>query len=285
MVSEMKKKLLHDIIASLDSVVVAFSGGVDSTFLLAVCLQALGADRVLAATADSPALPRSELAEAIALARELGAPHLVVPTEELQDARFASNPPDRCYYCKQELFLQLRKLADQKGYKHLVYGATTDDLGDNRPGMHAAKEAGAVAPLLQAGFTKQEVRSLSQEFGLRTWDKPAMACLSSRFPYGSEITKDNLLRVEQSEELLRRELGFRQVRVRHHGSIARIEVQTSDFPRLLEEGMRRQIVSRLKELGYGYVTFDLEGFRSGSMNEALLQPSVESSSIRSGVSR
>jgi len=279
-VSETKIGRLEDLIAELESVVVAFSGGVDSTLLLALCVQVLGADRVLAVTADSPTLPRSELLEAGVLAEELGARHVVVLTEELQDERFASNPPDRCYYCKQELFAQLRTLCEQQGYRHIVYGATAADLGDLRPGMRAAREAGAVAPLLDAGFTKEDVRSLSQQLGLRTWNKPAMACLSSRFPYGTRITEGKLRRVEEGEELLRLELGFRQVRVRQHDSIARIEVDPGDFPRLLEELTRGHILSQFKKLGYAYVTLDLEGFRSGSMNEPLRLSCAQSPAIR-----
>ena len=277
MVSETKIGRLEDLIARLESVVVAFSGGVDSTLLLKVCLQVLGSDRVLAVTANSPTLPRSELVEATALASELGARHVVITTEELRDERFATNPPDRCYYCKQELFAQLRSLADQEGYRYIVYGATAADLGDLRPGMRAAREAGAIAPLLETGFTKEDVRSLSRQLGLRTWDKPSMACLSSRFPYGTRITQENLRRVERGEELLRRQLGFREVRVRQHDSIARIEIHPEEFPRLLEELTRGHIIFQFKKLGYAYVTLDLEGFRSGSMNEPLHASSAQPS--------
>ena len=266
-VDEAKVDCLRGFISGLKSVLVAFSGGADSTLLLAMCLDVLGPNHVVAVTADSPTLPRSELAEAAALAKELGAKHVIITTEELQDERFASNPRDRCYYCKQELFIQLRCLADQLQCDYVAYGATAADLGDHRPGMRAAKEAGVVAPLLEAGFTKEDVRSLSRQLGLRTWDKPAMACLSSRFPYGTRITEERLSQVEQAEELLRRQLGFRQVRVRHHDSIARIEIQPQEFERLLEESTRDYALSELKKLGYIYVTLDLGGFRSGSLNE------------------
>ena len=265
-VDDRRVKALERIIAGLESVAVAFSGGADSTLLLAMCLRVLGAERVRAVTADSPTLPRRELEETRALAAELGAEHLLIPTAELEDERFVSNPVDRCYFCKQELFARLRQVARQKGYRHLVYGATAADLGDHRPGMRAAKEAGAVAPLLEAGFTKEDVRSLSRQLGLRTWDKPSMASLSSRFPYGTPITNEGLAQVEQAEDFLHG-LGFRQVRVRHHGSIARIEVLPEDLPRLLEETTRQQVVAQLKALGYPYVALDLAGFRSGSMNE------------------
>ena len=267
MVDEAKVDCLRGFISGLKSVLVAFSGGADSTLLLAMCLDVLGPNHVMAVTADSPALPRSELAEAAALAEELGAKHVIIATEELQDERFASNPRDRCYYCKQELFIQLRCLADQLQCDYVAYGATAADLGDHRPGMRAAREAGAVAPLLEARFTKEDVRSLSRQLGLRTWDKPAMACLSSRFPYGTRITEERLSQVEQAEELLRRQLGFRQVRVRHHDSIARIEIQPQEFERLLEESTRDHVLSEFKKLGYIYVTLDLGGFRSGSLNE------------------
>ena len=269
--SESTLERVTAIIASLESVAVAFSGGADSTLLLALCVRALGTERVLAVTADSPTLPRRELAEAAALAAELGARHMMVTTDEIRDERFASNPPDRCYFCKQGLFTRFRALADREGLRHLVYGATADDLGDYRPDMRAASEAGALAPLLEAGLGKKEVRELSRELGLRTWNKPSMACLSSRFPYGKAITHQGLGRVEQGEDLLRHELGFRQVRVRDHDAMARIEVELEDLPRLLTEQVRRSIVARFKALGYTYVTFDLEGFRSGSMNEPLRQ--------------
>ena len=262
---------LNRIVSALDSVVVAFSGGVDSTLLLAVCLRNLDPDAVLAVTADSPTLPRRELTEAKALAKGLGARHVIVPTEELRNECFASNPLDRCYYCKQELFAQLRALADQHGFRHVVYGATLDDLGDYRPGLRAAQDAGTMAPLLEAGFTKQDVRALSAQLGLPTSDKPAMACLASRFPYDSRITEKKLSQVEQAEELLRHTWGFSQVRVRHHGTIARIEILPSEFARLFSHDVMKQIVAQLERMGFLYVTLDLAGFRSGSMNESVAE--------------
>ena len=274
MVSKSKIDHLKNFVKNLDSVAVAFSGGADSTLLLAICLEVLGANRVLAVTADSPTLPRSELRETVALAKDLGARHTIITTDELHDESFANNPPDRCFFCKQALFGQIRALADREGYKHLVYGATAADLGDHRPGMRAAQEAGAQAPLLDAGFTKDEVRSLSRQLGLRTWDKPAMACLSSRFPYGTRLTEKSLLQVEEAEAMLRQELGLADVRVRHHDSVARVEIRPQDFARLMEEPTRLRVVSGLKNLGYTYVTLDLGGFRSGSMNEALEHSSV-----------
>ena len=274
-VTKSKVDHLRNFVTNLESVAVAFSGGADSTLLLAICLDVLGTDRVLAVTADSPTLPRSELRETVAIAKDLGAAHVTIATDEMRDENFASNPPDRCFFCKQALFGQIRALAEREGYTHLVYGATAADLGDHRPGMRAAQEAGALAPLLDAGFTKDDVRSLSRQLGLSTWDKPAMACLSSRFPYGTRLTEKSLLQVEQAEEMLRHELGLADVRVRHHDSIARVEVQPRDFARVMEEATRLRVVSGLKNLGYTYVTLDLAGFRSGSMNETLEHSSAQ----------
>jgi len=262
---------LQAYIAGLESVAVAFSGGTDSTLLLAYSLKVLGPERVLAITADSLTLPRRELAEAQALAAEIGARQLVIKTEELADPHFANNPPDRCYFCKRELFIRMRVVADREGYHHLAYGATADDLGDYRPGMRAAQEAGALAPLLEAGLTKADIRDLSRSLGLRTWDKPAMACLSSRFPYGARITPEGLTRVEQAEDFLRYELGLRQVRVRDQDATARIEVPVSDLIRLIGSHTREQVIARLKGLGYVYITLNMEGFRSGSLNDVLSQ--------------
>jgi uncharacterized protein len=269
LLDQAKVDRLRERIAALQSVAVAFSGGTDSSLLLAYSLTVLGPERVLAVTADSPTLPRRELADAQALAAELGARQLIIETDELADPRFADNPPERCYYCKRGLFARMREVADREGYCHLLYGATADDLGDYRPGMRAAQEAGALAPLLEAGLTKEDVRELSRALGLRTWDKPSMACLSSRFPYGAALTLEGLTRVEQAEDFLRHELGMRQVRVRDQGVVARIEVESAALVALVQEPLRDQVIARLKSLGYTYVTLNLEGFRSGSLNDVL----------------
>jgi len=266
---EAKRDRLYAIVEELGSVAVAYSGGVDSTYLLAACLEVLGPGQVLAVTADSPTYPAGERAEAQEVARQLGARWRILHTRELDDPRFAGNPPDRCYYCKAELFEEIWAIARQEGLQNVVYGATLDDLGDYRPGMRAAREWGARAPLLEAGLGKSEVRELSRRMGLPTWDKPALACLASRFPYGMTITAARLRQVSAAEDFLRRELGLRQLRVRHHDAVARLEVEPEDMARFVEENTRQRVVAALKELGYTYVTLDLAGFRSGSMNEAL----------------
>jgi uncharacterized protein len=240
---------------------------VDSTFLARAARDAVG-DRAVLATADSETYPESELEETRRLAVHLGMRHVVIRTHELQNPEYAKNPPNRCYFCKEELFHRLEPLAAVEGGARLIYGANMDDLGDHRPGMQAAKAKGVRAPMIEAELWKEEIRVLSRDLGLPTWDKPSFACLSSRFQYGEQITAEKLRQIDAAEAFVK-SLGFRQFRVRHHDRLARIELPPDEIGRLLEEGRREVIVARFRELGYLYVTVDLQGFRSGSANELL----------------
>ncbi len=256
---------LRDILSAAESIVVAFSGGVDSTFLAKVAYSVLG-EKALAVTAVSPSLAASELADAKRLASEIGVRHVLVDSNELSDPRYLANNADRCYFCKVEVYGLLARYAREAGYAAVADGTNLDDLRDPRPGRKAAKEHGLLSPLVDAGFTKALVREGSRLLGLPTAEKPSMACLSSRIPYGTPVSIDALRRVEGAETLLRA-LGLGQVRVRHHRETARVEVEPADFGRVIER--RAEIVDGLKALGYVYVTLDLEGYRTGSMNKAL----------------
>lgn len=266
--NEMLDKL-GEAIRPLGSVAIGFSGGVDSSVVCAAAVRVLGPEKVLAVTADSESMARRELENARRIARELGILHAIIHTNELECDGYRDNSPERCFYCKDELWRRVRAQADDRGLKNIADGVNADDLGDYRPGIRASDEAGVVHPLVTAGMGKKAVRTVARAMGLSNWDKPAQACLSSRFPYGQRLTPEGLKRVEEAEEFLRN-MGLPKVRVRSHGDIARIEVPAGQIRELMADDQGREaITTRLKQLGFSYVTLDLEGFRSGSMNEAL----------------
>jgi len=262
-----KKQDLVSQLKKLDSLLVAFSGGVDSTFLLALAHQTLG-EKVVAVTASSIIHPSREGEGAGEFARESGIRHLVVHSGEMSLPDFVANGADRCYHCKRHLLQALFKIARENGSEHVVHGATVDDLKDYRPGSRAASEAGAIAPLMDVQLSKEEIRFLSKEMGLPTWDKLPMPCLASRIPYGIPITEEKLRMVEEAEAFLV-ERGFRQVRVRHYGSVATIEVGSAEQPNIMDEGLREAIIEKFRGLGFEHVALDLEGYISGKMNRVI----------------
>lgn len=267
--TDSKMQKLKQILLEMGTVVVAYSGGVDSTLLASAANDALG-QQALAVFGHSPVCPPADLEDASSLAAKLGLRYRVIETNELDDPQFVANSKDRCYYCKTELFQKLKKIAADEKLVWVADGTNYDDLGDYRPGRKACQELEVRSPLLEAELTKDEIRQLSREKGLPTWDKPASPCLASRIPYGTPVSQDVLVKIAEGEKLLR-SLGIRQLRLRHHGEIARIEVDEKDMALLINGQIRRDIVDKIKALGYLYVTLDLGGYRTGSLNEGILQ--------------
>ena len=270
MTLEQKAKKIKSLILEMDSALVAFSGGVDSTLVLALAHDVLG-EKALAVTAQSASMPDREMKACHQLAKEIGVKHLVVKTEEMSNPNYRANPANRCYHCKTELYSSLKKVAQQENILNILNGTNTDDLGDYRPGLDSAREQGVRSPLVEAGFNKQEVRELSRMMELSIWNKPAMACLSSRIPYGQPVTLEKLAMIEQAEDLLL-SLGFTQVRVRHLGTLARIELDKNEIPRYQnDKSVQKAVEEKLKALGFNNVVLDPEGYRMGNLNSALLE--------------
>jgi len=268
--TQSKQNQLHHHLRELGSIAVAFSSGVDSTFLLKTARDLLG-DRVLAITVHSCLSPQRELDEAMQFTRDEGIEHIVLEVDELSIPGFAQNPADRCYLCKVELFTRIQRIAEERGIPHVAEGSNADDSNDYRPGLRAITELGILSPLRDAGLTKSEIRQLSSELGLPTWNKQSFACLASRIPYGEEITKERLAMIDAAEQYLL-DAGFRQVRVRFHGNLARIETNEEGQQFLADKALREAIHCRFKEIGFVYVAIDLLGYRTGSMNETLTMP-------------
>lgn len=260
-----KLEKLKEILIGMDRVVIAYSGGVDSTFLLKVAHDTLG-NNVIAVTASSFTYPKQELVNAKKIAQKIGVKHRIIKSDEINNKLFSKNTKNRCYYCKKELFIKIKKIAIAYNMKYVFDGSNVDDLKDYRPGTKAIEELGVKSPLKDVGMTKKEIRDLSHEMNLETWDKPVLACLASRLPYGTKITKKRLRQVELAEKFLSK-LGFHQNRVRHHDTIARIEVTKEDFNKIIKQ--KEKILNYFKKLGFTYVTMDIEGYRTGSLNEVL----------------
>jgi len=267
-----KRDLLHDTLRSLGSLLVAYSGGTDSAYLAYAAHQVLG-EKMLAVIADSPSLPRTELAAALAFAGDHGIPIHILTTNELEDPAYQRNDSQRCFHCKDELFTRMEAEREIRGFRHIAYGMNLDDRGEFRPGQQAAAQHHAVAPLVTAQLSKSEVRQLAHDAGLKLWDKPASACLASRIEYGRPVTRENLSQVEQAEDALHA-LGFQQVRVRHHGDLARIEIARDELSHALSIEMLDRITAVLRPLGFLYITVDTQGYRSGSMNDVLPVASI-----------
>lgn len=273
-----KYQRLRDILTDMGEVLIGMSGGVDSVLLAAVAHQALG-DRAVAVTADSPSLPRRELRATEELARQLGLRHLVIRTDELADERYAANPTNRCYFCKSELFSHLARLSRELRIRWICYGENVDDQGDHRPGSVAAGEYGVRAPLKEAGLTKADIRDMARSIGLPIWNKPALACLSSRFPYGTRVTAELLARVEAAEDVLW-DRGFRQFRVRHFGDTAKLETAPDEMPAVVAQAA--ELVTAFRAIGYKSVTLDLAGYRRGSLNDGIVAIGADQIGVRAG---